>query len=676
MFSLPSSNEITILTGDYSISIVILSVIIACLASYTALSMNDRIQQNSFFHRNFWLTMASIAMGLGIWSMHFIGMSALMLPVSMEYDILLTILSIFPAIFASYLAFYIANRTNKTSWPTTIAGIIMGLGISSMHYVGMAAMKVDAEHSYISWIFIASILIAIVVSYVALYIFSTLQKFMISQFVKVITSIIMGLAVASMHYTGMAAIQFYVEGPFHGNHNHLHKMDIDLLIIGVSLGIAILLILFGASILLDRYGEYRLNYFNPITLLPNQKQFEKDIDSPTQGRIAIVHLHDLEKYTSRYGYSFADSIVKIVSNIINEYKPQSARIYHIEANRFAVFTTNSNHLQALEDSMSQITNRLSKQLLVNNQYLILEMVCAISANKEEDIKTAFSDVISVLQHSSIKYQHELIEYNPRIHTYSLERNIQQDIDRAMKEDELYLMYQPKICTKENRIIGVEALLRWNHPEHGFIPPNRFIPVLEESEKIFDVTDWVIDKVCADIAKWKEKCSPGWQVAINIPGPYITSPRLMNVLNNNVAKYKISSEDIELEITETSVVTNIQSAERAIEDIRRNGFGVAMDDFGTGVSSLSYLKRLSISTLKVDKSFIDGVPNSDKDSAIIKAIISLCHSLDLSVVIEGVELEEQVKFLSLLSEELSIQGYYYSKPLKENEWVEWASNYIN
>jgi NO-binding membrane sensor protein with MHYT domain len=158
----------------------------------------------------------------------------------MNYNLVLTLLSAFPAIFASYLAFYFANRANSTHWPSVISGIIMGLGISAMHYVGMAAMEMKVSFIYRPWLFFASIAIAIIVSYVAIYVLSTLQKYMGNQLIKIVTSIIMGFAITSMHYTGMSSVIFYVRGPLKPIHS-VHEMAMPLLITSVTVGIAILL---------------------------------------------------------------------------------------------------------------------------------------------------------------------------------------------------------------------------------------------------------------------------------------------------------------------------------------------------------------------------------------------------------------------------------------------------
>jgi diguanylate cyclase len=630
------------------------------------------MQQNSFFHKYFWLVLASIAMGLGIWSMHFIGMSAFMLPIPMKYDVPLTVISVIPAVFASYLAFYFANRPNQSHQPYMIAGVIMGIGISLMHYIGMAAMKMEAEYVYKPWLFLLSIAIAIVVSYVALYIFSTLQKYMGNQIIKILTSIIMGIAIPSMHYTGMASVIFYVEDPTKYSSLHeMHKMDMSLLIIVVTVGISFLLIISSLTSLLDRYVEYRLNYFDSLTQFPNQRQFEEDINhSKAEASLAIIHIHNLEKWISGHGYTFGDEIIKAVGDIIQSLKPTSAKSYRIEGNRFAIFSDEEHDYVTMKVSVERMLSVLMRTLIISHQHIVVEAVSAISqSNSKKGDSELLANCMAVLN-SSIKYNHEVIEYDPAIHTYSLERQIVQDIHHAIACRDLFLEYQPKVSSKTMEVSGVEALLRWKHPRYGLISPGIFIPILEESGKIYDVTDWVIEEVCHQVANWIKDKVPFYQVSINIPGPYVTSPRLLEVINDNILHYKINPDYIELEITETSVIHDIENAITAVFEFRRLGLSVALDDFGTGLSSLSYLRRIPISTIKIDKSFVDGVPESERDAALLKAIITLCHSLNLKVVIEGVETKEQIDFITSTTETPQIQGYYFSRPLKEKDLVVW------
>ena len=575
MFLTSELQDIYVLHGKYSISLVILSIAISCCASYTSLSLNQRVKDNSFFNRYFWLFLSSIAMGLGIWSMHFIGMSAFELPISMTYDVFLTVLSIVPAIISSYLAFDVSNRVNLTQKHYIAAGLMMGLGISSMHYIGMAAMKMEAAYLYKPLVFIASILIAIVVSYVALYVFSTLQRFMGNQLIKLITSILIGFAITSMHYTGMSAAVFYTSEPLKHNMHEMHQMDTSFVIIIVTVGIVLLLLISSLTSLLDRYVNYRLNHFDALTLFPNQRQFEKDIlTMKIIGSLAIVHIHNLEKYISGHGYAFGDQIIKVVADHIQQLKPDSSTIYRIEVNQFAVFSK-ENDYRKMKDSMEKIVAILKKPVLVDKQQITIDMVCAITHTDERiEGKVIFSNNMAALQHSSIRDIHEVIEYDPMFHNNSREKQIVGDINRAIATNELYLVYQPKVSSKSFGISGLEALVRWNHPTLGMIPPSEFIPILEDNDKICELTDWVIQEVCNQISQWLENDVPFNQISINIPGSYITSARLLATINQNLLQYKINSKYIELEITETSVIHNIDNAISSVNQYRERGISVA------------------------------------------------------------------------------------------------------
>ena len=675
LFKLPSTDLIE-LQGTYSFPIIGLSILIACVASYTALAMNERAQQHSFFHRNFWLILASVAMGFGIWSMHFVGMSAYSLPVSMHYDRLLTIISIVPAMLASFLAFYIANQPRKFIWLYILAGIVMGLGISAMHYVGMAAMKMDALYVYDFWLFTASVVIAIVVSFVALFIFSTLQRYMENRFIHLMTAIIMGLAVSSMHYTGMMAISVYVSPDHSFGSTTAHEVKLSFIVISVTIGMALLLGLLLLSSLLDRYVKYRTNYYDMLTRLPNRRQFERKLSqSNAKQTLAIWHLHDLERVNRENGYLFGDEVLQHLAESMIALTPPQTDLYRIEGNRFAFLARGTESETVFHAAMEKIAETLRQPFAFQNKEMRIQAVCAwLPASQQNESSKIYSNVLAVLNSPSLQYKLDIILYDPAVHTYTFDREITSDVERAMAEDELYLVYQPKINGKTYEVIGVETLLRWQHPVYGMLSPGVFIPILEEKNRMLDVTDWVIERTCRQLAEWKKEGQSVGQVAINIPGQYITSPRLLQVLKRAVTGYNLEPQQLELEITETSFVKTIEEAIRAVAVFRQEGFSVALDDFGTGVSSLSYLKQIPISTLKIDKSFVDEVPASTKDSSIIQAIIALGSSLDLSIVFEGVETAEQAQFLASTCEQPIIQGYYFAKPMIASELMEWQQTF--
>lgn len=669
MLTKPDLESMYIIEGQYNPLIVILSFIIAFGASYTAVYINRRIKGTGFFHKNLWLVLASLAMGLGIWSMHYVGMSAYVTSLPMKHNLLLTLVSVIPAVVASYVAFYLANSHYKKIQTFIAAGIFMGCGIALMHYLGMAAMEIDAQTVYNPVLFGLSIVIAIVASFASLYIFSISDAKMDNVWVKSMVALLMATAVTSMHYIGMFAVDFYAEGPIH---THEHESNVIEVVLYVTIGISSLFVLAYLASRLDKYVDYRVKNFDAFTQLPNQNQFTEDqrIDKNTQ-LVAIVHIHNLEKYISAYGYTFGDAIIKSVLELMQNVLPKDTKLYRTEANRFTVVQAPTDMVQNTMIALERICLLLQRSLVVNERMVTVEMVCAVSQSDEKKaIHEHFANTIAVLQAPSTQYKYELIVYNPKIHTFNFERQLSLDIQKAMDEDELFIVYQPKVDPKENVLVGAEALIRWKHPVFGMVSPAVFIPILESAERISDVTDWLIVRVCRQLAEWNNLGIEPPQVSINIPGMYLTSPRLKSVINESLLDYHINPSQIELEITETSVIHDIHNAILAVSNFRKKGLSVALDDFGTGLSSLSYLKEIPISTIKIDKSFVDGVPNSTKDASILKSIIHLCYSLDLTVVIEGVEMSDQIRFIKGLERVPIVQGYYYSKPLTVEQYEHW------
>ncbi|WP_338751166.1 putative bifunctional diguanylate cyclase/phosphodiesterase [Bacillus sp. FJAT-52991] len=676
MFLTPSTAQYDVLQGEYSIPIIALSVLIAWAAAYTSLSMGERSHKSSFFHQNLWLVLAATSMGIGIWSMHFVGMNALALPVYIHYDRILIVVSILSTMLASFLAFYVSSRSRRTKKTYLITGLVMGTGISVMHYVGMAAMKMEGViYSYDIGLSIASFLLAVFVSCVALYLFYMLQHQSERFLIRIAIALILGLAISIVCVTEMAGVTFYVPNDYLLMNGESQWMDVLFLVKSVSASIALLLCLFLFSSMLDRYAEHQLRYFDSLTKLPNRRRFERNITNFSYGALAVWHLHDLESLNRAHGYTFVDEVIQEMSHLLTSTKPPLIDLYRLDGHRFAYVARDSKGVYALQKAMERTAELLKQPILIKEQQVKLQTVCAFAISSiDEKSLDLYSQVMAVLSHPTIRFQHEIIYYDPVVHNQSFAQSIMDDVERAMAENELYVVYQPKVSTAMQKMIGVEALLRWEHPEHGFLSPAVFIPILEKHDRMMDVTDWLIDQVCQQIQAWQTNRKHNWPVAINIPGNYVTSPRLLNYLMGRMECYQIDPQYLELEITETSFVKTIDGAIEAVNKFREKGLAVALDDFGTGVSSLSYLKKIPISTLKIDKSFVDDVPQSEKDAAIIQSIISLGESLKLNVVIEGVETKEQVDYLATTCNSLAIQGYYYSKPLKAPEVVEWYKGF--
>ena len=243
-----------------------------------------------------------------------------------------------------------------------------------------------------------------------------------------------------------------------------------------------------------------------------------------------------------------------------------------------------------------------------------------------------------------------------LHRISLESSLRRAFDR----EEFVLHYQPKVDLNTWQIVGAEALIRWNHPERGLVGPAEFIPLAEETGLITSIGEWVLRSACAQLKEWSA-WSHQLTVSLNISARQFQDPNLITFVMSTLDETAISPPQLELELTETSLMTDLSSTVRTLMDLQSGGVRVSVDDFGTGFSSLGYLKRLPIDILKIDRSFVHDASTDPDDAALVMAIITLAHNLRLKVVAEGVETEEQLRFLHLLRCD-QVQGYLFSKAL--------------
>jgi EAL domain-containing protein (putative c-di-GMP-specific phosphodiesterase class I) len=260
-------------------------------------------------------------------------------------------------------------------------------------------------------------------------------------------------------------------------------------------------------------------------------------------------------------------------------------------------------------------------------------------------------------------------YDARLKTQSLERlTLESQLRRAIERSELSLHYQAKLDLSSDRIAGVEALLRWNSAELGAVSPATFIPVAEETGLILSIGKWVLRKACAQSMAWQRAGLPPVRVAVNLSPRQLNDPELVDEVRAALADAGLRPDLLELEMTESSVMHNIDRALEVLGALKAMGVRLAIDDFGTGYSSLAQLKRFPIDTLKVDRSFIRDLPKDAEDKAIAEAIIAMGKTLSLTVVAEGVETIEQQEFLRSRACD-QMQGYYFSKPIAPDEFAE-------
>ena len=265
-------------------------------------------------------------------------------------------------------------------------------------------------------------------------------------------------------------------------------------------------------------------------------------------------------------------------------------------------------------------------------------------------------------------------YNQEMTELAIQRaEIEHDLRLALENGELIPYFQPKFNALTNKIIGMEALIRWEHPIKGLIPPNDFITIAEEIGLIIPIDKFMMQKSIQIVQEWQKEGLDTGVISLNLSIKQLEKEDCIDTLKNLLTSFSLIPEMLELEITENQIMNNPEISITILQEIRNLGIGISVDDFGTGYSSLSYLKRLPINKLKIDKSFIDDLPDDKDDVAITKAIIALAESLGLDLIAEGVETKEQLEFLVSKGCNI-IQGYYYSKPLPAHAYRELLLKY--
>ena len=248
-------------------------------------------------------------------------------------------------------------------------------------------------------------------------------------------------------------------------------------------------------------------------------------------------------------------------------------------------------------------------------------------------------------------------------------DIENDLRHAVERGELRLFYQPRVACRSNRLLGAEALVRWQHPRLGLVPPARFITIAEESGLIVPVGAWIIDKACRQQAEWRDRWLGDIPVSVNLSAVQLRDPSLLEQLETTLKARRTQPRMIELELTESLLMENVDSNIALFHALKALGIVLSIDDFGTGYSSLSYLNRFPIDKLKIDQSFVRDMLDDTNDLAITRAIIGLGHTLGLKVVAEGVEHIEEKQMLAAAGCD-ELQGYLFSRPLPEDEFARW------
>jgi len=418
--------------------------------------------------------------------------------------------------------------------------------------------------------------------------------------------------------------------------------------------------------------EARLNYlayYDAITGLPNRTLFLDRVDQKINvarrdRKVLSVIMLDLNRFRSineTLGRQAGDDLLRQLTQRLQGMLGETDIFAHFSADYFGIATrcddASVNIVHVLEDILSAIQDQ---PFLVGGQELRVSARTGISSYPAdgEDIEALFHNAEAALKKTKISGDKYLF-YAPAFNALAAEKlTLENKLRRALEQEQLVLYYQPKVNLKNGQICGLEALMRWNDPETGLVPPMKFIPLLEETGMILEAGRWALAKAVSDSLAWQSKGLVVPRIAVNVSPIQLQQKDFVDMVAQVISGAKNAAVKLELEITESLIMQDIQANIQKLRAIRRMGIEVAIDDFGTGYSSLSYLAKLPVNALKIDRAFIIYMTSNSDDLSIVSTIISLAHSLNLRVIAEGVETEEQANLLRLFKCD-EIQGYLFN-----------------
>ena len=421
--------------------------------------------------------------------------------------------------------------------------------------------------------------------------------------------------------------------------------------------------------------EY-LAYHDVLTGLANRALFMDRLEhaisrrNPAARKLAVLFM-DLDRFkyiNDTLGHEIGDHLLKILARRLSECLRKSDTIARFGGDEFAILLEDLESGETASQVAEQLLDVFTQPVHIQGHELYMTTSIGISIFPDDCddagclLKNADTAMYRAKEMGRNIYQY----YSEEMSNQTLERlRLETDLRNAMEKNQFYIVYQPQVELGGGRVIGVEALIRWRHPELGMVSPLKFIHILEEMGLIGAVGEWVLRQACRQACQWRRNGHPGLRMSVNLSVRQFHDPQLHRRVAQILAETGMAASGLELEITEGVLMQQDQVTMANIKDLQRMGVRLSIDDFGTGYSSLSYLKRFPISTLKIDRSFIRDLAEDPEDAAIVRAIIAMARSLKLEIIAEGVETEQQLAFLSAQGC-AAVQGYFFSPPLSADE----------
>lgn len=648
--------------------LVALSVLICCAGAVAVTQMFDQAQATHGFQRGGWVFLSAVAAGATIWCTHFVAMIAYDVPAPIHLDPVLTIVSLIIAIIGSTLGFFIA----LIRWPVLpmrlLGGAVFGATIAAMHFTGMIAYRVDGIVIWRIPYVVTAILCALAFSAAAVGVLGSRggHRHRLATGTGLLVT-----AIATLHFIAMTAMRVV---PLRLYDAAVSSDQLHALALATALGAALVIAAGIAATLIDRRTRsdatrrlHDMAMNDALTGLPNRANFQQDVrrrihEAGTSGEKLAVIAIDFDRFkeiNDVHGHKAGDAVlVELASRMRGELQDDEL-VARLGGDEFVVLSRFSEM-----DALDHLANRLNVALRApvdHGDFMTwggASIGIAIMPQDGRDIETLLNNADLAMYRA--KKDSAL---TPRYYDQTLDaavraqRELANDLRHAIENGDLEVHYQIQAAVRTRETTGFEALVRWNHPQRGPIPPSDFIPIAEEYGLILDLGEWVLRKACGDAAGWEHKS----KVAVNVSSLQLAHADLPKLFHEILLETGLPPRRLEIELTESALMEDRDNALHTLRRLKALGISVALDDFGTGYSSLETLRIFPFDKIKLDRFFVSELEKSPQSTAIIRAVLALGKSLSIPVLAEGVESEQQL--CALLQEGCDeVQGFLLGRPV--------------
>jgi len=674
------------MSGSFHFLLLAFALLVVSLSAYAALEVAERIVIQEAPHRRLWLSLGALVLGLGIWGALQLTVAALRLPIALGFEVRLSALALLLCLGSAFYLMHLSGLRRPHPARLLIGGLCIGAAVNAAFHILLKSLQLTPALQYRTFLLVLALVVTelVAVFMVALFSASNGRKPMSGslnsqQARRVLAASLVGVGLVASAAAGLRALVIDAQALSMGVHSLLREHMVNGIVFLAFLGMALALVISGAQRndvlkkIVGRTNDKLLHFatHDVLTGLPNRALLSDRIHHAVQvarrnGKPFAVLFMDLDGFKAindSLGHAVGDGLLVAVAQRIRDCIRGEDMVARIGGDEFVVVVSNLASPEVVEHLSENILAALRQDFRIEEATLRVtsSIGIAVYPNSGDTVDTLMKNADAAMYEAKQSGRNTYRFFEPAMHASAMRHlQVRHALQEAIERQQFRLHFQPKYRGASKELTGLEALLRWTHPELGEMAPTEFIPIAERSGQILPIGDWVLNAVCTQIALWDAAGVKPVKVALNL-SPLQMRSDLVDRIISVVGKTGIAPQRLMFEITETAAMKDVERSTRVIGELQALGFDIAIDDFGTGYSSLAYLAQFHCRQVKIDRFFTSRLDLEDHSGrAIVAAIIALAHALQMEVVAEGVETEGQLRELQLLHCD-QVQGFLLGRP---------------